>query len=68
MASNTLVTLFHLIAALQISLGTIYFYIYIPAPASLVDAARAARGEPIDEGFGGKFKFLTFLNAVSILD
>lgn len=46
----------HLLGAVILSYGLYYYYTYVNIPARL---------NPLDEAFGGKFKYLTFCNMVS---
>lgn len=48
--------LFHLLGALHFFYGCFYDYNYVIIPRTLVPTP----------SYGGKFKYLTFLNAVSI--
>ncbi|EDW76138.1 uncharacterized protein Dwil_GK14825, isoform A [Drosophila willistoni] len=52
-------TLLHLIAAVQFSYGIFYDYSYVEFPVNINDNAK-----PMHHPFGGKFKYLTFLDAI----
>lgn len=52
-----LVKFFHLIAAIQFCFAIYYDYSFVHAPPNVLRTNRSP--------YGGKFKFLTFINAVS---
>lgn len=52
-----MITIFHIIGAVQFSFSVFYDYTYVVVPKEVF---------PLMGAFGGKFKFLTFWNAVSI--
>lgn len=62
----SLLTVFHIVGLFEISFGTFYLMAFIPPLGNLQDAERVARGERVEEIFGGGFRFLTFWNAVII--
>jgi hypothetical protein len=53
-----LVKIFHFIAAVQFVYSIFYDWTYVHVPEKAIRSNRTA--------FGGKFKYLTFLDAVSI--
>lgn len=55
---KTLITVFHVLAAVQFSYSVYYDFMFVVVPKEVF---------PIMSAFGGKFKFLTFWDAVSKL-
>lgn len=53
---NFLTIVFHIIAAIQFSYSVYYDWMFVVVPKDIF---------PIMSAFGGKFKFLTFWDAVS---
>lgn len=53
-----LVYVFHVVGAVQFSYSVFYDYFYVVVPKEVF---------PLMQAFGGKFKFLTFWNAVSFI-
>lgn len=53
-----LVYVFHVVGAVQFSYSVFYDYFYVVVPKEVF---------PLMQAFGGKFKFLTFWDAVSFI-
>lgn len=57
MMRDSLLFVFHVISCVQFSFAVYYDYVHVVVPR---------RSTEIHSDYGGKFKFLTFWNAVSI--
>lgn len=55
--NSTIISIFHLFAAVQLSYAVYYDYMFVSVPKDVFPSMSA---------FGGKFKYLTFWNGVSI--
>lgn len=55
--NSLLVTVFHVVTAMHFCFAMYYDYVHVNVDASVLKAKRTQ--------FGGKFKFLTFINCVS---
>lgn len=58
--SLTIIKLFHLLAAIQFCAAVYYDFYYVHVPST---ALRSNKSK-----FGGKFKFLTFIDGVKIVE
>lgn len=56
--SSTIISIFHVFAAVQFSYSVYYDYMFVLVPKDVF---------PIMSAFGGKFKFLTFWDAVKYI-
>lgn len=59
---GSLVILFHLIGAVQFGYSVYYDYTYVHIPQELREESRR-----MSNTYGGKFKYLTFIDAVSLV-